>query len=160
MHWYILVGTVTNKAYTAIHRCKHIMYSLNTHIGRHLGLVGDHTVSTLAVLYRYSGCTQVLRRPDLVNSKVKPVVTNARLRVEAVWKFLEKVLHPWGGGRGGRAGSRSRPQPDSDWAVRLGQPEGWNMISGGGPLRGEQEGRLRVIASCKSIPNIKIQRSR
>ena len=36
-----------------------------------------------AVLYRY---TQVLRRPDLVNSKGKPLVTNARL--EAVWKRL------------------------------------------------------------------------
>jgi hypothetical protein len=36
-----------------------------------------------AVLYRY---TQVLRRPDLVNSKGKQLVTNARL--EAVWKRL------------------------------------------------------------------------
>ena len=36
-----------------------------------------------AVLYRY---TQVLRRPDLVNRKGKPLVTNARL--EAVWKRL------------------------------------------------------------------------
>ncbi len=36
-----------------------------------------------AVLYRY---TQVLRRPDLVNSKGKPLVSEARL--EAVWKRL------------------------------------------------------------------------
>ena len=38
-----------------------------------------------AVLYRY---TQVLWRPDLVNSKGKPLVTNARL--EAVWKRLSE----------------------------------------------------------------------
>jgi hypothetical protein len=37
----------------------------------------------LAVLYRY---TQVLRRPDLVNSKGKPLLSEARL--EAVWKRL------------------------------------------------------------------------
>jgi hypothetical protein len=36
-----------------------------------------------AVLYRY---TQFLRRPDLVNSRGKPLVTTARL--EAVWKRL------------------------------------------------------------------------
>ncbi len=36
-----------------------------------------------AVLYRY---TQVLRRPDLVNSKGKPLVANAL--IEAVWKRL------------------------------------------------------------------------
>ena len=36
-----------------------------------------------AVLYRY---TQVLRRPDLVNSKGKPLLSEARL--EAVWKRL------------------------------------------------------------------------
>ena len=35
------------------------------------------------MLYRY---TQVLRRPDLVNSKGKPLVTTAR--IEAVWKRL------------------------------------------------------------------------
>ena len=40
-----------------------------------------------AVLYRY---IQVLRRPDLVNSKGKPLVTNARL--EAVWKRLSERL--------------------------------------------------------------------
>jgi hypothetical protein len=44
-----------------------------------MGLFGDQIVP--AVLYRY---TQVLRRPDLVNSKGKPLVTAARL--EAVWK--------------------------------------------------------------------------
>ena len=36
-----------------------------------------------AVLFRY---TQVLRRPDLLNSKGKPLVSTARL--EAVWKRL------------------------------------------------------------------------
>ena len=40
-----------------------------------------------SVLYRY---TQVLRRADLVNSKGKPLVTNARL--EAVWKRLADRL--------------------------------------------------------------------
>jgi hypothetical protein len=40
-----------------------------------------------AVLYRY---IQVLRRPDLVNSKGKPLVSNARL--EAVWKRLSEGL--------------------------------------------------------------------
>ena len=48
---------------------------------RYLGLFGDHVVP--AVLYHY---TQVLRREDLVNSKGKPLLTNARL--EAVWKRL------------------------------------------------------------------------
>ena len=47
----------------------------------YLGLFGDHIVPT--VLYRY---TQILRRPDLVNSRGKPLVTTARL--EAVWKRL------------------------------------------------------------------------
>ena len=40
-----------------------------------------------AVLNRY---TQVLRRSDLLNSKGKPLVTNARL--EAVWKRLADRL--------------------------------------------------------------------
>ena len=52
---------------------------------RYLGLFGDHVVPS--VLYRY---TQVLRRADLVNSKGKPLVTNARL--EAVWKRLADRL--------------------------------------------------------------------
>jgi hypothetical protein len=47
----------------------------------YLGLFGDHIVP--AVLYR---CTQILQRPDLVNSRGKPLVTTARL--EAVWKRL------------------------------------------------------------------------
>jgi hypothetical protein len=47
----------------------------------YLGLFGDHIVP--AVLYRY---TQILRRPDLVNSRGKPLVTTAWL--EAVWKRL------------------------------------------------------------------------
>ena len=61
MYWYILVAS------------------------RYLGLFGDHIVP--AVLYRY---TQVLRRPDLLNSKGKPLVTTARL--EAVWKRLSDCL--------------------------------------------------------------------
>ena len=61
MYWYILVAS------------------------RYLGLFGDHIVP--AVLYRY---TQVLRRPDLLNSKGKPLVTTARL--EAVWKRLSDRL--------------------------------------------------------------------
>ena len=52
-----------------------------TVLGRYLGLFGDHIVP--AVLYRY---TQVLRRPDLVNSRGKPLVTTSR--IEAVWKRL------------------------------------------------------------------------
>ena len=52
-----------------------------TQLNRYLGLFGDHIVP--AVLYR---CTQVLRRPDLINSKGKPLLTTARLG--AVWKRL------------------------------------------------------------------------
>ncbi len=52
-----------------------------TVVGRYLGLFSDHIVP--AVFYRY---TQVLRRPDLVNSKGKPLVTTGR--IEAVWKRL------------------------------------------------------------------------
>jgi len=48
---------------------------------RYLGLFGDHIVP--AVLYCY---TQELLRPDLINSKGKPLVKPARL--EAVWKRL------------------------------------------------------------------------
>ena len=61
MYWYILVAS------------------------RYLGLFGDHIVP--AVLHRY---TQVLRRPDLLNSKGKQLVTTARL--EAVWKRLSDRL--------------------------------------------------------------------
>jgi hypothetical protein len=50
---------------------------------RYLGLFGDHIVP--AVLYRY---TQVMRRPDLINSRGKPLVTAARLG--AVWKRLSE----------------------------------------------------------------------
>ncbi len=50
---------------------------------RYLGLFGDHIVP--AVLYRY---TQVLLRPDLINSKGKALVTAARLG--AVWKRLSE----------------------------------------------------------------------
>ena len=52
-----------------------------TQFNRYLGLFGDHIVP--AVLYRY---TQVLLRPDLINSKGKPLLTTARLG--AVWKRL------------------------------------------------------------------------
>ena len=52
-----------------------------TLFNRYLGLFGDHIVQ--AVLYRY---TQVLQRPDLINSKGKLLLTTARLR--AVWKRL------------------------------------------------------------------------
>ncbi len=48
---------------------------------RCLGLFGDHIVP--AVLHRY---TKVLLRPDLINSKGKPLVTTARL--SSVWKRL------------------------------------------------------------------------
>jgi hypothetical protein len=51
----------------------------------YLGLFGDHIVP--AVLYCY---TQVLRHPDLINSKRIPLVTTARL--EAVWKRLSDQL--------------------------------------------------------------------
>ncbi len=54
---------------------------------RYLGLFGDHIVQS--VLYRY---TQVLLRADIVDSKGKPLVTNARL--EAVWKRLADRLAP------------------------------------------------------------------
>jgi hypothetical protein len=48
---------------------------------RYLGLFGDHIVP--AVLHRY---TQILLRPDLINSKGKPLVTTARLG--SAWKRL------------------------------------------------------------------------
>ena len=50
---------------------------------RYLGLFEDHIVP--AVLHRY---TQVLLRPDLINSKGKPLLTTARLGV--VWKRLSE----------------------------------------------------------------------
>jgi hypothetical protein len=46
-----------------------------------VNMVGNHIVS--AILFRY---TQVLLRPDLVNSKGKSLVSEARL--EEVWKRL------------------------------------------------------------------------
>ncbi len=49
---------------------------------RYLGLFGDHIVP--AVLYRY--IQQVLQRPDLVNSKGKPLVSTERIK--NVWKRL------------------------------------------------------------------------
>jgi len=52
---------------------------------RYLGLFGDHIVP--AILYRY---TQVLRRPDLLSSKGKPLITKARL--ETVWTRLADRL--------------------------------------------------------------------
>ena len=54
-------------------------------IFRYLGLFSDHIVP--AILYRY---TQVLRRPDLLSSKGKPLITKARL--ETVWTRLADRL--------------------------------------------------------------------
>ena len=54
-------------------------------IFRYLGLFGDHIVP--AILYRY---TQELRRPDLVNSKGKPLIKNGRLKT--VWTRLADRL--------------------------------------------------------------------
>ena len=54
-------------------------------ISKYLGLLGDHMVP--AILYRY---TQVLRRPDLLNSKGKNLITKARL--ETVWTRLADCL--------------------------------------------------------------------
>ena len=51
----------------------------------YLGLLGDHVVQ--AIIYRY---TQVLRRPDLLSSKGKPLITKARL--ETVWTRLADHL--------------------------------------------------------------------
>ena len=52
---------------------------------RYLGLFGDHIVP--AILYHY---TQELRRPDLVNSKGKPLINNGRLKT--VWTRLADRL--------------------------------------------------------------------
>ena len=49
-----------------------ILLSINP-LSRYRGLVGDHIVPT--ILYRY---TQVLRRPDLLSSKGRPLNTKAR----------------------------------------------------------------------------------
>ena len=54
-------------------------------ISRYLGLFGDHIVP--AILYQY---TQVLPRPDLLNSKGRPLITKARL--ETVWTRLADRL--------------------------------------------------------------------
>lgn len=48
-------------------------------------MFGDHIVP--AILYRY---TQELRRPDLVNSKGKPLINNGRLKT--VWTRLADRL--------------------------------------------------------------------
>ncbi len=52
---------------------------------RYLGLFGDHIVP--AILYRY---TQELRRPDLVNSKGKPLINKGSLKT--VWTRLADRL--------------------------------------------------------------------
>ncbi len=52
---------------------------------RYLGLFGDHIVP--AVLYRY---TQVLWRPDLVNSKGKALVSTERIK--NIWKRLADMI--------------------------------------------------------------------
>ena len=62
MYWYVLVCT----------EYVHCMYLYIDSFHRYLGLFGDHIVP--AVLYRY---TQVLRRPDLINSKGKALITSA-----------------------------------------------------------------------------------
>ena len=54
-------------------------------ISRYLGLFRDHIVP--AILYQY---TQVLPRPDLLNSKGRPLITKARL--ETVWTRLADRL--------------------------------------------------------------------
>ena len=54
-------------------------------MSRYLGFFGDHIVP--AILYRY---TQELQRPDLLNSKGKPLITKARL--ETVWTRLADRL--------------------------------------------------------------------
>jgi hypothetical protein len=77
---YLYIGTLT--WYVPV--CTRYILGMYLYIGtfhRYLGLFGDHIVP--AVLYRY---TQVLRRPDLINSKGKPLVTAARLG--SVWKRL------------------------------------------------------------------------
>ena len=61
------------------------MYNLCITLYRYLGLFGDHIVP--AILYRY---TQVLRRPDLLSSEGKPLITKARL--ETVWTRLADRL--------------------------------------------------------------------
>ena len=66
-------------------RLYHSIYLFAPISCRYLGLFGDHIVP--AVLYRY---TQVLRRPDLLSSNGKPLVTTARL--EVVWKRLADRL--------------------------------------------------------------------
>ena len=54
-------------------------------VTRYLCLFGDHIVP--AIPYRY---TQELRRPDLLNTKGKPLITKARL--ETVWTRLADRL--------------------------------------------------------------------
>ena len=71
--WYVLVCTWYIPG----------MYLYIDTFHRYLGLFGDHIVP--AVLYRY---TQVMKRPDLINSKGKALVTAARLG--AVWKRLSE----------------------------------------------------------------------
>ncbi len=72
--WYTHVCTLTCIVCTVIY-----LYH------RYLGLFGDYIVP--AVLYRY---TQVLRRPNLVNSKGKPLV--ATERIKNVWKRLADLF--------------------------------------------------------------------
>ena len=73
MYWYVLVCT----------KYIHCMYLYIDTFHRYLGLFGDHIVP--AGLYCY---TQVLLRPDLINSKGKALITSARLG--AVWKRLSQ----------------------------------------------------------------------
>ena len=66
------------------HRLAYLIISICSF--RYLGLFGDHIVPAV-LLYRY---TQVLWRPDLINSQGKPLVTTAK--IEAVWKMLADRL--------------------------------------------------------------------
>ncbi len=81
LYWYVL-GT-----YLVCTRYIRDVYLYIDTFHRYLGLFGDHIVP--AVLYRY---TQILQRPDLINSKGKALVTAARLG--AVWKRLSKHFKP------------------------------------------------------------------
>ena len=78
MYWFVLVCTRYVPVCTGMYL---YVLLLNTLLAGILVFFGNHIIP--AVLYRY---TQVLLRPDLMNSKGKPLVTTALL--EAVWKRL------------------------------------------------------------------------
>ena len=82
MYWYVLFCTGMYQVRTSMYQYV-LVCTIIEHlsVGRCLALFGDDIVP--AVLCRYA---QVLQRPDLINSKGKPLVTTARL--DAVWKRL------------------------------------------------------------------------